>query len=780
MTIRDAIKTGTLFFDGGCGTSLQAQGLRPGELPERWNLQYPDRILALHRAYLAAGAQILKTNTFGANPLKFDKTEHKAIIQAGAALAKQAVADCADRFVALDIGPLGRLLAPLGDLGFEDAVTLFAQTAEIGAACGVDCILIETMMDSLETKAAVLAAKETNLPVLVTNTYGADGKLLTGATPAAMAVLLEGLRVDALGANCGLGPKQLLPVVQELSGATALPVIVNPNAGLPQMVGDSAVFVLSPEAFAAEMAALFRAGATLLGGCCGTTPAHIAALTKAISPLASLSRIVTPRTLVSSYAQVLELGKAPVVIGERLNPTGKPRLKEALRAGDMDFLVQEALAQQNAGAQALDVNVGLPELDEPTLLPRAVTALAAAVPLPLQLDSGDPKALAAAMRVYNGKPLVNSVSGKQESMDAVFPLVAQYGGVAVALTLDEKGIPETAEERVNVALRIRAEAMRYGIAESDLLFDPLTLPVAVDPQNAEITLEAVRRLTVLGLRTILGISNVSFGLPDRETVNAGFLARALETGLSAAILNPLSSTLMEVAARGGGAEYKLPELSQAAEHEETGSLSQAIERGLAGRAETLCRALLETEAPIAVIEGHIIPALDAVGRGFENKTVYLPGLLLAAEAAKAAFGVARKKLPSVGEQSAAKTIVLATVRGDIHDIGKNIAAALLENYGYRVLDLGRDVPPETVAGRVLAERAPLAGLSALMTTTVPAMRETIALLRKHAPQTRIMVGGAVLTEALAAMLGADCYAADAMAGVRFAEQVFANVPRGTF
>ena len=774
-SIREAIQTNKMFFDGGCGTVLQTQGLAAGELPERWNLHYPERILALHRAYLDAGANIIKTNTFGANPLKYAKTELESIVKAGASLAKQAIEGYAERYVALDIGPLGRLLAPLGELGFEEAVPLFTQIVSVGSECGVDCILIETMMDSLETKAAVIAAKESGLPVLVTNTYGVDGKLLTGATPTAMAVMLEGLRVDALGVNCGLGPMQLLPVVKELCEAASVPIIANPNAGLPQMRGDATTFDLAPEDFAAAMTELFRCGASILGGCCGTTPAHIAALTKEIASLALVSRKKNPRTLISSYSQVVEIGASPIAIGERLNPTGKPRLKEALRAGDMDYLLQEAIAQQNAGAQVLDVNVGLPELDETVLLPRAVSAVSVGVPLPLQLDSGDAQALAAAMRLYNGKPIINSVSGKQESLDAILPLVAKYGGVVVALTLDESGIPETAQEREAIALHIVQEAARYGICASEILFDPLTLPIAVNPQNAEITLETLRLLSQRGLHTILGISNVSFGLPDREGVNAGFLSHALEKGLSAAIVNPLSRKLMDVLAKGSdaGTSLNLWEAeAQPSKEIEVTTLRQAIEHGLANRAERLCRELLKKEEPLAVIEAHIVPALDAAGRGFEEKTVYLPGLLLAAEAAKAAFAAAREKIAAGNEQSAAKPIVLATVRGDIHDIGKNIAAVLLENYGYRVLDLGRDVPPETVAERVLKERVPLAGLSALMTTTVPAMRETIALLRERAPWCKIMVGGAVLTEALAAQFGADFYAADAMAGVRIAEKCF--------
>lgn len=796
MNLLEHIRTAPVLFDGGTGTLLQERGLRPGALPETWNLTHPDIITALHRAYLDAGARILKANTFGANPLKFDADTLSRIIAAAVENARRAIAESGvTAWVALDIGPCGKLLKPLGDLDFEDAVALFANVVTIGVTCGVDLILCETFNDAYETKAAVLAAKENStLPVFVTNAYDESGKLMTGADPAAMVALLEGLRVDALGLNCSVGPDKMKPIVKELAARTSLPLIVNPNAGLPRAEGGRTVFDVTPEQFAADMAEIVACGARLVGGCCGTTPAHIAALREVVRSAAVPSLTAKARTVVSAYTHAVELGGVPVLIGERINPTGKKLLKQALRDGDIGYVLNEGLTQQERGAHILDVNVGLPELDEPAVLTRVMEELQAVLDTPLQLDTADPVAMERAMRRYNGKPMVNSVNGKAESMDTVFPLVQKYGGVVVALTLDESGIPDTVEGRLAIARRIVERAADYGIPPHELVFDPLAMAVSAEPTAALVTLETVRRLHEMGLHTSLGVSNVSFGLPHREFLNAAFYAMALQNGLCAAIMNPSSAEMMKTyrafcaltaqdencAAYIDFATDFVPETAAAptatpvaatGSEAEAGTLRHAIEKGLREEAGVLARALLDTTPPLELIDQHIIPALDEVGRGFEQKTVFLPQLLMSAEAAKAAFDAVKERMPADRAASGDK-IVVATVQGDIHDIGKNIVKVLLENYGYRVIDLGRDVPPETVVAAAVEHGAKLVGLSALMTTTVPAMEETVRQLHAALPHCKAVVGGAVLTQEYADQIGADAYARDAMETVRYAARVF--------
>ena len=789
-----------LYCDGGTGSLLQAKVLKGGELPERWNLTHPDAVRDVALGYFQAGSHIVNANTFGANRLHYpDPDELRAIVEAGVGHvveARRLAGREGDAYVALDLGPTGRLLKPMGDLDFEDAVALFGEVVRAGEAAGADLVMIETMNDTLELKAAVLAAKEhSRLPVCATCVFDGKGKLLTGGTPESLVALLEGLRVDALGVNCGLGPKQMLPIVKRLLAASSLPVFVNPNAGLPRMENGRTVYDLPAGEFAAAMADIARAGAHVLGGCCGTTPEYIRAAIEATREIPFMPPTPKRRTVVSSFSQVVEIGPRPVIVGERINPTGKKKLQQALREGDLDAVVALGLSQEEAGAHVLDVNVGLPGIDEAATMAALVPKLQGVLALPLQIDSSSPEALEKGLRLYNGKPLINSVSGKRESLDAVLPLAAKYGGVLVALPLDESGIPDTAEGRVAVARKIVEAAAKYGIPREDIVADGLAMTVSADSRSASVTLETLRRLhNELGLHTVLGVSNISFGLPQREAVNAFFLSMALESGLSLAIINPSSAAMMAayrswlalsglddncagfIAAYGQASGSLFApggvQAGAAAPEAEAGTLSDSVRFGMAERAAQQARALLDEGCdPMAIINDTLIPALDAVGKGFEAGTLFLPQLLMSADAAKAAFAVVKDAL--AGQPRASKgTVVLATVKGDIHDIGKNIVKVLLENYGYRVVDLGKDVPPEAVAEAAIREDAPLVGLSALMTTTVASMESTIKLLREKKPDAKVVVGGAVLTRDYAAQIGADRYAREAMDTVRYADEVF--------
>ena len=797
MNIREYSKHHIVYLDGGMGTLLQAKGLVAGERPERWNLTHSDVICGIHRDYYDAGSNVVSTNTFGANSLKFSHEELDAIVGAAVANVRRAAEESRGKqpkWVALDIGPTGRMLKPYGDLDFEEAVSVFAETVRLGVKYGVDLIFIETMNDSYETKAALLAAKEnSDLPVFVSNAYGEDGKLMTGATPAAMGAMLEGMGADAVGANCSLGPKALRGVMEEYLRCASVPVLLKPNAGLPKVVDGKTVYDVLPEEFAEEVCNLLREGVRIIGGCCGTTPVYIAETAKASADLNPVPLTEKNLTCVSSYTHAVTFGETPVLIGERINPTGKKRFQEALRAKDLDYILKEGLAQEERGAKILDVNVGLPEIDEVSMLQTAVCELQAILNLPLQIDTGNFEAMEQALRRYNGKAMINSVNGKQESMDAVFPLAKKYGGLVVALTLDERGIPTTAEERLAIAKRICAEAERYGIEKKDLIFDPLALTVSADANAAKETLRAVGMIrTELGCHTSLGVSNVSFGLPARDLINGTFFALAMGQGLSAAIMNPYSDEMMKAyhtyLVLSGLDENCAQYLNFAKEYPksapvgntapaasvvptvgEHSHLQQAVIKGLKEQAATLTRTMIGERAPLQIVQEEIIPALNTVGTGFEKKTVYLPQLLMSAEAAKSAFEVIKEAM--AGEGGATRsTFVLATVKGDIHDIGKNIVKLLLENYGFAVVDLGRDVPPERVVEETVRLRAPIVGLSALMTTTVPAMEETVRQLRCEAPWCKIVVGGAVLTQAYADAIGADAYAKDAMEAVRHADR----------
>ena len=793
MNFTDFLKHNIVCFDGGTGTVLQQKGLLPGEKPELWNLSHADIITDLHKAYFDGGSNVVCTNTFGANILNFPHDELEEIIKAAicnADRARKQSKSTEEKFIALDIGPTGKLLKPLGDLDFENAVEIFGQTVKLGAKYGADLILIETMNDSYETKAALLAAKEnSSLPVIVSNAYE-DGKLMTGATPAAMVALLEGMGADAIGANCSLGPKGLAPVINELLENASVPVMFKPNAGLPKEIDGKAVFDVEKEEFCAQILPLVKKGVRIVGGCCGTTPEYIRELKNAVLNITPVPVEKKKLTVVSSYAKAVKFGKSPLLIGERINPTGKKRFKEALKENDINYILSEAIKQQECGTDILDVNVGLPDIDEVSVLKNTVTELQAVVDTPLQIDTSNICAMEASLRIYNGKAMINSVNGKQESMKAVFPLVKKYGGVVVALTLDENGIPKTADERVNIAKKIIREAESYGIDKKNIVFDTLAMAISAETDAADVTLKSLNRIkSELGANTSLGISNISFGLPARDMINSTFFALALENGLSAAIMNPYSSDMMKTfyayraikgidknfadyipaAERLSGAAVQ-PDTKNSAAKDTQATLQNAIIKGLKEEAANCTEKLLSSVAPLDIVNNEVIPALETVGKGFEEKTVYLPGLLMSAEAAKSAFNVIKSAIQKDEGAKSGDKFVIATVKGDIHDIGKNIVKLLLENYGFDVVDLGKDVPPEKIVEKTVELHAPLVGLSALMTTTVPAMEETIKLLRKAAPWCKIVVGGAVLTKEYADKIGADKYAKDAMETVRFARE----------
>lgn len=788
MNIRDFIKNNIVYLDGGMGTLLQKSGLQPGELPERWNISHPEVIKEIHKSYYDSGSNIVNTNTFGANSLKFGTDELSEIIYhavKNADEARKASSGKQEKFIALDVGPTGKLLKPLGDLDFEDAVKAFAEVISLGVKYGVDLITIETMNDSYETKAAVLAAKEnSDLPIIVTNAYGENGRLMTGADPAVMATMLEGMGVDAIGANCSLGPKQLMGVMDELLKYCSVPVAFKPNAGLPKSDGKVTYYDVDAEEFAQDIKLAVSNGVRIVGGCCGTTPEYI-------KKVCELTRDIRPKeiekktySVCTSYNKAVFFGEKPILIGERINPTGKKRFKQALLENDIGYILQEAVNQQAKGVHVLDVNVGLPGIDEAQMLTNSVCELQCVTDLPLQIDSSDPVAMESALRRYNGKAMINSVNGKEENLNAIFPLVKKYGGFVVALTLDEKGIPSTVDGRMKIARKILLTAALYGINKKDIIFDPLAMTVSADKMSAVTTLETVKKITEqLGCNTSLGVSNVSFGLPSRDLVNAAFFTTAMENGLSAAIMNPYSERMME-------AYYSFnvvkgldencmdfinfasqQEVQPTAKQESSLTLKEAIEKGLKEKASEITTAMLGNSAPLDIVNAHVIPALDNVGKRFEEKKLFLPQLLMSAEAAKASFEVIKATMSADGSSVKKGSIVIATVHGDIHDIGKNIVKLLLENYGYNVIDLGKNVPPETVLRAVTDNHAPLVGLSALMTTTVPAMEETVKLIKENAPWCKTVVGGAVLTQDYADKIGADKYAADAMETVRYAESV---------
>ena len=782
MDFRNLLPDEFIFLDGGMGTMLH---LAPGELPERLNLTEPARVAAVHKAYAEAGSQVVYANTFGANPLKLAGTGVDAAesIQAAVRLAKDAVGEgvC----VALDIGPTGQLLPPAGQMTFEAAYESFRVMCEAGAAAGADLVVIETMSDLLETKAALLAAKEhTDLPVIVTMTFTENGRTFTGCPISAAAMTLEGLGASAIGINCSLGPKEILPMMQELAKWTSLPLIAKPNAGLPDPV--TGEYFLTPEDFAAFMPMYADCGVQLFGGCCGTTPEFIRAVRKRLGNVRRGRRVIRRQAAVCSGTRTV-LMDMPRIIGERINPTGKKRMKQALLDRDFDYLRGEAISQTESGADILDVNVGTPGINEAEVLPQAVQAILEVTDLPLQLDSSDPAALEAALRIYPGKPIVNSVNGKAESLAAVLPLVHHYGAAIVGLTLDENGIPQTAAERFRIGKRILDEAQRLGIPKEDVYLDCLTLTASTGENGPAETLSAVRRVREeLGLQTVLGVSNISFGLPNRPLINRNFLCMALQNGLTLPIMNPMAEGMTDTVrafrmlsgfdpnCENFIAAYQDTGTAAAAAPAQSSTLTLegAVIRGLRQDAARLTQEALQTHEALAVVNDMLIPALDTVGADYESGKVFLPQLIQAATAAQSAFGVIKASMAAQDGDADKGKIVIATVQGDVHDIGKNIVRLLLENYGYDVIDLGKDVPPQKIVDAAIENQVKLVGLSALMTTTVGAMEETIRLLNAQYPACKTVVGGAVLTADYAETIHADCYAKDAKATVDFAKTVY--------
>ncbi len=784
--IREIIKERRLYFDGGTGSCLQDACSRYNAVPELLNVIAPDEITDLHRRYLDAGCNIIKTNTFGVSRVKYQN--YKELIDAALDCAKKAVSGREDAYIALDIGPLGKLLKPLGELDFEDAVSIFADNIRAAKGLGADLILIETMNDSYETKAAVIAAKENSeLPIFVTNVYDEGGKLMTGASPEAMIAMLEGLSVSALGMNCSLGPDKMLPLIDRFTACTSLPIIVNPNAGLPSVVDGKTVYNTDADTFASLMAEMAKRGGCILGGCCGTTPEYIKKTHEKTKDIPYIIPDKKELTVVSSYTHAVTIGVKPILIGERINPTGKKKLKEALREQDMGYIQNEAVAQQEAGAHILDVNVGLPEIDEAEMMRAAVEAVQAVSDLPLQIDSNQSGVIEGALRICNGKPLINSVNGDMASMRAIFPLAKKYGGTVIALAMDENGIPKTAAERADIIARIASVAAEYGIEKKDIIADPLALTVSSDSNSAAVTLEAVRLISEMGIKTSLGVSNISFGLPARDKINAAFFALALDCGLSCAIMNPFSQSMLDTyhaycALRGydvGCAEYieyanasSAPDIPTAAKAQDKGELHRAIVKGIKKDAVSISEGLLPAASPLDIINSQIIPALNEVGEGFEANRIFLPQLLMSADAACAAFEVLKGSMSKDGASAEEHSVILATVKGDIHDIGKNIVKVMLESYGFAVYDLGRDVSPEKILESAIEKSCSLVALSALMTTTVPAMEETIKLLHESGRGIKVMVGGAVLNSDYAKMINADFYGSDAMEAVRIALEFY--------
>lgn len=793
MGVTDYIKSNRLIFDGGMGTMLQNAGLEAGGLPEVYNIEHPDIVLDIHKKYTAAGADVITSNTFQANALKLDGCGYSVeeIITAGVKLAKQGGA----KYTVLDIGPLGQLMEPMGTMSFEQAYELFKQQIVAGEKAGADIVLLETMSDLLEVKAGILAVREnTSLPVFVTMTFQEDGRTFVGCDPISVAVTLSGLGVDALGVNCSLGPEELMPVIDELIKYSRVPIMVQPNAGLPKIRDGKTVYDISPDVFAKYMGEIAEKGAVILGGCCGTTPEFIKKTAEILKNIPYRTPKYERITAVCSGSKTVVFDDGVTVIGERINPTGKKKLKEKLREQDFGYLVGEAISQKAAGADVLDVNCGLPEIDEPETLKKAVREIQAAVNLPLQLDSSDKNAIEAGIRIYNGKPIINSVNGKDESMRAIFPIAQKYGAVIVGLCLDENGIPETAEGRYEIAKRIVDRAAEYGIPKEDIVIDCLVLTASAQQKLVIETIKAIRLVKGrLGVKTVLGVSNVSFGLPARPVLNSVFLAAGFGAGLDSAIVNPMSSEIMKAFRAfkvlnnqdkdaveyienyaGYTGESSAATGTAAPKVQSSGDdLKSLIIDGRRDETRQQTIELLKTNDPISIIDDYFIPALDVVGDRYEKGTVFLPQLIQSAEAVKCGFDVIKDNAEKSAESQKGK-MILATVQGDIHDIGKNIVKMLLENYGYDVIDLGKDVPIEDVVNTAIENDIKLVGLSALMTTTVKSMKDTITALKEAGSDAKVVVGGAVLNEEYVEFVGADYYGKDARATVRVADEVFGN------
>ncbi|MBV7275515.1 homocysteine S-methyltransferase family protein [Clostridium sp. PL3] len=782
-----------IFFDGAMGTMLQKEGLKVGELPETLNITNSETIKRIHKQYIDAGADIIITNTFGANELKYSTSEYSVedVITAGVNNARE-VAD--DKLVALDIGPTGQIMEPSGTLSFETAYELFKKQVIIGERAGADVILIETMSDLYEAKAAILAAKEnSSLPVLCTMTFQEDGRTLMGTDPKTMVFVLEGLGVDALGVNCSLGPKELMPIVEEILKYASIPVMVQPNAGLPRYDGEKTVYDIKAGEFAEYIKIMAQKGVRIFGGCCGTDPEFINKSSAALKGISPLKTEIKGFTAITSGTDTVILDDKVRFIGERINPTGKKHYKQELKAKSVNYIQSEAVKQKEEGAAVIDLNVGLPEIDEVEMITKAVKAIQKVVQIPISIDSSNPEAIEAGARIYNGKPVINSVNGKEETMKKIFPIVKKYGGCVIALTIDENGIPSSAEGRFKIAEKIVNEAKKYRIDKKDIIVDCLALTASAQQKEVLETVKSIELVKErLGVKTTLGVSNVSYGMPRREILNRAFLSIALYAGLNLPIINGadeemkdtidafnvLSNTDKE------GKDYisKYSDRKNEANNEKKPSvdnkennkeLKQIIIDGMEEDAEASTEELLKIKEPLEIVNNYIIPALDYVGEQYEEKEIFLPQLIQSAETVKKSFSVIKKNMLAKGEDNIDKgKIVLATVKGDIHDIGKNIVKVLLENYGFKVIDLGKDVPIEKVVEAVKEHNIKLVGLSALMTTTVISMKKTIEALRENNLQCKVFVGGAVLNEEYAEMIGADFYAKDARESVRIAEKIF--------
>ncbi|NMA57472.1 MAG: dihydropteroate synthase [Clostridium cochlearium] len=769
------------------GTMLQNRGLKTGEIPETYNILHPEIIKDIHEKYIEAGSNIIITNTFGANELKLENTDYSVeeVITEAVNIAKSAKGE---KYIALDIGPIGQLMEPIGTLKFEKAYEIFKRQVVAGSKAGCHVILIETISDIYEAKAAVLAAKEnSNLPVFCTMTFAEDGRTFTGTDPITMVTVLEGLGVDALGLNCSLGPKEIMPIVEEILKYSSIPVIVQPNAGLPRVDGNKTVYDITEEEFASYMKTIAEKGARILGGCCGTNDDFIRKTVEKVENIKVKEIEKKEFTAITSYSKTVLLGEEVKIIGERINPTGKKKFKEALKTNNMDYILNEAIMQKEAKADILDVNVGLPEINEEEVMIKVIREIQSIIDLPLQIDSSNSKVIEKAVRIYNGKPIINSVNGKEEVMESIFPIAKKYGAVVIGLTLDEKGIPSKAEDRVKIAEKIINKANEYGIDKKDIIIDCLVLTVSAQQKEVMETIKAVKMVKdKFNVKTTLGVSNVSFGLPNRSILNKTFLAMALAQGLDAPILNPNNKDVIEtinafkvLANQDKDAKDYVKNYSNIDDKKEvnkennTKDLKNIIISGIKEEAKEKTKELLKIKQSMEIVDEYLIPALDIVGKKYEKGEIFLPQLIQSAETVKNAFEIIREKISIEGKVSIYKgKIILATVQGDIHDIGKNIVKVILENYGFEVIDLGKDVPVEVVVEKAKQNNIKLVGLSALMTTTVKSMEETIKALRKNNINCKVFVGGAVLNEEYAKMIKADYYAKDAQEAVKIAQKEF--------
>lgn len=791
ILVLDRLKNEFLFFDGAMGTMLQHAGLKLGELPESYNITRPEIIQNIHEKYLQAGADIITTNTFGANRLKLKDSGYGVdqVIKEAVSIAKKAIGKSTDKYVALDIGPIGTLLSPLGTISFNEAYDIFKEQVIAGREAGADLILIETMSDLYETKAAILAVKEnSNLPVFCTMTFEDEYRTFTGTNVITMVNVVQGLGADVLGVNCSKGPGDLQPIVDQILKYSQIPVMVQANAGLPKSGRGLIEYDIEPEEFSSEIEIMAKNGVSIFGGCCGTTPEYISTIREKLQGLKPSQPLVKRLAACSSATETVVIGEEVKIIGERINPTGKKMLKEALKNNDMDYIIREAISQKETGSDILDVNVGLPGIDEKNIMTRAITEVQSILSLPLQIDSANVEVIEAGLRIYNGKPIINSVNGKQSNMDDILPLVKKYGALVIGLTLDEDGIPKTAQKRLEIASKIIDRAKEYGIPEENILIDPLVLTASAEQENVLETLKAIPLIkSKYNVKIVLGTSNVSFGLPNRRIINTTYLAMALGYGLDAPITDSTNQALMEVirsfkvlANQDKGCSDYLKNYSTTTSQSEPVKASELdlkdiVIKGLKDEAGRKTEELLTNLDSLDVVNQFIIPALDIVGERYEKKEIFLPQLIRSAETAKKSFEVIKEKTLQEGsEKQSYGKILLATVQGDIHDLGKNIVKLILENYGYEMIDLGKDVPIESVVSHAKNENIQLVGLSALMTTTVATMESTIKAIKKELPNTAIMVGGAVLTPEYAQMIGADYYAKDAREGVDIAKLVFKN------